>query len=187
MKFVKGLLVAGIAAAVLSGCGGNNEEAATSTASPATSQTSAPEKPDAEAAASIVNVADAFQKAVSPEGTWIIAILNDLTIDQEVIVDGVFHDKGAQDGDIYRKIALYAQDADHKITANYTLTAPKVTVKSENLRVQGGTIKGDVYVEANGFNLHETATVDGNLYFASDAVKATAKIDGKVTGKTEVQ
>ncbi|WP_232229168.1 polymer-forming cytoskeletal protein [Paenibacillus zanthoxyli] len=182
MKLVKGFLVAGIAAALLSGCGGNKEEAAAPSASQA-----AAEQTDAKTTASIVNVADAFNKAVSPEGTWIIAILNDLTIDQEVVVDGEFHDKGAADGKIYRKIALYAQDADHNITANYTLTAPKVTVKSENLRVQGGTIKGDVYVEAKGFNLHETATVDGNLYFASEDVKASAQIDGKVTGKTEVQ
>ncbi|AKG34868.1 polymer-forming cytoskeletal protein [Paenibacillus durus] len=182
VKIFKGLLVAGIAAAVLSGCGGNKEEAAAPSASPA-----AAEQTDAKTTASIVNVADAFNKAVSPEGTWIIAILNDLTIGNEVVVDGEFHDKGAADGNIYRKIALYAQDANRNVTANYTLTAPKVTVKSENLRVQGGTIKGDVYVEAKGFNLHETSTVDGNIYFASEDVKASAKIDGKVTGKTEVQ
>ncbi|MNP15967.1 hypothetical protein D3C76_1083420 [compost metagenome] len=82
---------------------------------------------------------------------------------------------------------MYAQDADKNITAQYTLTVPKFTVQSENLKVQGGTIKGDVYVEANGFNLHETATIDGNLYFANEDVKATAVLDGKVTGETKVQ
>ncbi|MNW41199.1 hypothetical protein D3C74_183290 [compost metagenome] len=181
MKLFKGLLVAGIAIALLSGCGANKENASKSTQPPAAETT------DAVTTASIVNDGDAFVKAVGTEGTWIIAILNDLTIDKDVVVAGEFHDKGAADGNIYRKIALYAQDADKNITAQYTLTVPKFTVQSENLRVQGGTIKGDVYVEANGFNLHETATIEGNLYFASEDVKASAAIDGKVTGETKVQ
>lgn len=188
MKLFKMMLVAGVSAAVLSGCGNNNENAANSAATTAPATTApAAEQTDAQSTASIVNKPDAFTKAVSAEGNWIVAILNDVTIAQDVVVTGEFHDKGAADGDIYRKIALYAQDADHNITANYTLTVPKFTVQSENLRVQGGTIKGDVYVEAKGFNLHESATIDGNLYFASEDVKASAAIDGKVTGTTEVK
>lgn len=184
MKLFKALVVAGVSAALLAGCGNNNEEAANqaaATTAPAAEQT------DATSAASIVDEAAAFTKAVSAEGTWIVAILNDLTVDQDVVVAGEFHDKGAAENDIYRKLALYAQDADHKVTATYTLTAPKVTVQSENFRVQGGTIKGDVYVEANGFNLTEDATIDGNLYFTSEDVQASAAIEGKVTGATEVK
>lgn len=178
MKIFRSLLVAGAAIALLSGCGSNNAE--DSTAGPA-AQT------DAVTSASIVNQADAFTKAVSAEGNWIVAILNDLTLDQDVVVAGEFHDKGTAENAIYRKLALYAQDADHKITATYTLTAPKVTVQSENFRVQGGTIKGDVYVEANGFNLYKDATIDGNLYFASEAIKESAAVDGKVTGTTGIK
>lgn len=176
---VKGLLAAGLAAALLSGCGNSNDNAA--------NDANKGKQADVVTTASIVNEGDAFVNAVSDKGTWIIAVLNDLTIDKDVTVSGEFHDKGAADGDIYRKIALYAQDADHNITATYTLTVPKLTVQSENLRIQGGTVKGDVYVEANGFNLHETASVDGNVYFANEDVKASAKIDGKVTGVTEVK
>jgi cytoskeletal protein CcmA (bactofilin family) len=178
MKLLKSLLVAGAAVVLLAGCGAKEETAANK---PAAEQT------DAVTAASIVDEGAAFTKAVSKDGKWIIAILKDVAIDQDVVVAGEFRDKGAADGKIYRKIALYAQDADHNITANYTLTVPKLTVQSENLRVQGGTIKGDVYVEAKGFNLHESATIDGNLYFASEDVKASAAIDGKVTGATEVK
>ncbi|WP_342436097.1 hypothetical protein NSS79_21625 [Paenibacillus sp. FSL L8-0436] len=193
MKLFKSLLVAGVSVALLSGCGANNEKAANeaATASPAANEAAtaspAAAQTDATSAASIVNEAAAFTKAVSAEGTWIVAILNDVTVDQDVVVAGEFHDKGVAENAIYRKLALYAQDADHKVTANYTLTAPKVTVQSENFRVQGGTIKGDVYVEAKGFNLHETSTIDGNLYFASEDVKASAAVDGKVTGATEVK
>lgn len=185
VKLVKGLLVAGVAAALLSGCGNNNNAKEAASASPAAS--AAVEQTDAKSSASIVNQADAFTKAVSAEGNWIVAILNDLTVDTDVVVAGEFHDKGAAENAIYRKLALYAQDADHKITASYTLTAPKVTVQSENFKVQGGTIKGDVYVEAKGFTLDKTATIDGNLYFKSDDLKTSAVLEGKVTGETAVK
>jgi len=189
MKLYKGLLIAGVSVALLSGCGANNNNAANNAAATAapTAAAANAEQPDAVVTASIVDEAAAFTKAVSAEGTWIVAILKDLTVDEDVVVAGEFHDKGAADGDIYRKLALYAQDADHKITASYTLTAPKVTVQSENFKVQGGTIKGDVYVEAKGFTLDKTATIDGNLYFTSEDLKASAVLDGKVTGATEVK
>lgn len=191
MKLVKGLLVAGVAAAVLSGCGANNDQAANSAASPAASAAASPAASapaaDATTTASIVNQADAFKTAVSENGTWIIAILNDLTVDGEVVVAGEFHDKGDAAKDVYRKIALYSQDADHNITASYTLTVPKLTVKSENLKVQGGTIKGDVYVQAGGFTLDKTATVDGNIYYASADFQSSAKVEGTVTGEAKVQ
>lgn len=193
MKVVKGFLVAGLAAVLLAGCGSNNGESANSSAAPAATAaasaaaTAAPSAAaDAVTTASIVNQADAFKTAVSESGTWIIAILNDLTVDGEVTVAGEFHDKNDATKDIYRKIALYAQDADHNVTAQYTLTTPKLTVQSENLRIQGGTVKGDVVVEANGFNLYNNATIDGNLTFANADVQKTAKIEGKVTGTTSV-
>ena len=40
-----------------------------------------------------MNEADAFVKAVSENGTWIIATLSDINIDQDVVVAGEFHDK----------------------------------------------------------------------------------------------
>jgi hypothetical protein len=62
-------------------------------------------------------------------------------------------------------------------------------VKSENFRIQGGTFIGDVYVEANGFNVGKAATVDGNIYFASQEYMDSFYVDesGKVTGTTELQ
>ncbi|NQX46031.1 hypothetical protein HQN87_11880 [Paenibacillus tritici] len=184
MKLFKVLVVAGVSVALLSGCGAKNNE---TTGGAATTAPATTEQADAVTSASIVNQADAFTTAVSDKGTWIVAVLNDLTVDKDVVVAGEFHDKNDTAKPIYRKLALYAQDADHKVTATYTLTAPKVTVQSENFRVQGGTIKGDVYVEANGFNLYKDATIDGNLYFSSEDVKATAVLEGKVTGATEVK
>ncbi|MFD1905380.1 metallophosphoesterase family protein [Paenibacillus rhizoplanae] len=86
------------------------------------------------------------------------------------------------------KIALYTQDADHNITNSFKLTAPKLTIRSENARIQGGTFVGDVYVEADGFAV-VNATIEGNVYFSDDKYQATysAADQGKVTGVTEVK
>ena len=180
IKF-KSLAALGVAIALLAGCGATDTEEKVAAGEQAETKT------DVVTTASLVNDGSGFVNAVSENGTWIIAILGDVTIDEDVVVAGEFRDKGAEDGEIYRKIALYAQDEDHNITDQYTLTVPTLTVQSENLRVQGGTVKGDVYVEANGFNLEETATIDGNIYFANEDVKATAAIDGTVTGSEEVK
>jgi hypothetical protein len=144
------------------------------------------EQPDAVTTASLVNDEERFLQAIGENGSWIVAILNDLKVDGEAVVAGTFHDKNDPNNEVYRKLALYAQDADRNITASYTLTVPKLVVRSENFRIQGGTVKGDVFVEAKGFNLHETATIDGNLFFADEDIKASASIDGKVTGTTDV-
>jgi hypothetical protein len=62
-----------------------------------------------------------------------------------------------------------------------------MTVKSENFKVQAGIVKGDVNVQAKGFTLTADATIDGNVYFASEDLKTSAVIEGKVTGATEVK
>lgn len=158
--------------------------AAPTTAAPTTA-------PDAVTSASIVDTAANFEKAISKDGTWIIAILKDLTIDKEIVLDGEFKN-GKQDTAgkdiIQRKVALYTQDADRKITARFTLTAPKFTINSPEASIQHGTFKGDLYVNVVNFQLID-ATVDGNVYFTTDDAKATFKMDAtsKVTGKQEVK
>src|SRR5512137_252664 len=81
--------------------------------------------PDAVGSASIVDNAAAFEKAISAEGTWIIAITKDLTVDKDLVLVGDFKN-GKKDADgkelLQRKIALYTQDADRNITNRFTLT-----------------------------------------------------------------
>jgi len=139
---------------------------------------------DAVTSASVVDNEASFKKAISKEGTWIAATLKDLTFTEDLILEGKFIHKEAP----ARKIALYTQDADHKITNSFTLTAPKITIRSENARIQGGTFVGDVYVEANGFQV-VNAKIQGNVYFAKDEYQASysAADQGTVTGVTEVQ
>jgi len=134
--------------------------------------------------ASIVTDGEALVAALGTEGNWIAATLNDITLTDELVVEGEFTNKDVAT----RKIALYTQDADFNITASFNLTAPKMTVKSENTKLQGGTFIGDVYVEANGFQLKK-ANVTGNIYYVSQDVMDTAIIGegSAVSGVQEVQ
>ncbi len=187
---------------ILAGCGGGNDETAdetndtTQTEEPVTEEPAADENKDAgqneegtdvNTTASIVAEADAFVKAIGENGTWIIATLSDINIDQDVVVAGEFHDKNDASKDLYRKIAPYEQDENHKITKAYTITVPKMTIKSPNTKLAGGTIKGDIYVETEGFNVAQEAKVDGNIFYANEEVKNSAIIEGDVTGTQEVQ
>lgn len=159
---------------------------------PAPPQTTPPEtEPDVTTTASIVDNAEAFEKAISSTGTWIIATIKDLTFDKDIVLEGEFKNgkKDANGKDIIqRKIALYAQDENRNVTARYTLTAPKLTILSPEARIQSGTFKGDLYVSAKNFQLVD-AKVDGNIYFTTDEAKSTYKQDDKssVTGKTELK
>lgn len=132
--------------------------------------------------ASIVNNEAAFLSAAGEDGTWIIATLKDLEIDEEIFLEGEFTNRDV----VARKIALYTQDDDRNVVDRFTLTAPKLTVRSENTTLQGGTFIGDIYVEATGFQVVD-ATVDGNIYFENEEAEETATIpEGTVTGVQEL-
>jgi hypothetical protein len=190
MKAKALLLSIAIAATVFTGC------AAKETTTPAPAEKPATEaktetKTDAVATASVTDDAAVFAKSIGKDGKWIICATKDLTTDKELVLEGEFKNgKKNTDGTdaIQRKIALYTQDADKKVTGEFTLTAPKLTIKSPKARVQNGTFKGDIYVETTDFQL-VGAKIEGNIYFASEEAKAGFKMDEKstVSGKQEVK
>lgn len=137
--------------------------------------------------ASITYDPETLVKAASKDGNWIFTTLGNVTLDKELVVEGEFYNKDDKAQGLYRKLGLYSQDKDRNVTAAYTLTVPKMTVKSENFKIQNGTVKGDVYVEAKGFTLAKDTTIDGNVYYASEDAKSSAVIEGKITGKQEVK
>jgi peptidoglycan hydrolase-like protein with peptidoglycan-binding domain len=145
---------------------------------------------DAVSTASIVSDAAAFEKAISKDGTWIITTLRDLVIDKELVVEGTFHDKNDPAKDLKRKIGLYTHNnpENKKIaTHSFTLTVPKLTVKSPNTTLQYGTFIGDIYVESNNFNITNTK-VDGNIYFATqEAMDSFTNVNSEVTGVIELK
>ena len=166
-------------------------EATTTPGEATTTPGEATNAPDAVTTASIVNTEAAFLNAISSKGTWIIAILNDLTVNQDLLLEGEFKNGKKDDAGkdlIQRKVALYSQDADRNITARYTLTAPKMTVTSPQASIQHGTFKGDLYVSVANFALID-ATVDGNVYFTSKEFQDTFTMDetSKITGAQELK
>jgi len=140
---------------------------------------------------SIVSTPSAFEKAISSNGTWVIAITKNLIINKNLIVDGAYSSgkKDASGKDIIgRKIDLYRQDKHKNITARLSLTAPKLTINSPRTNIEHGTFKGNIYVSSNNFQLIDTK-VEGNVYFTTDKAKSTFKMDtkSKVTGKHELK
>ncbi len=187
---------------LLTGCGSKKEGGNTATPTPAkleeTGSTPAVTTPpeasptegvtDAVTTASIVNNEAAFLKAISANGTWIICLLNDLTLAQEITLDGEFKNGKKDDAGndiIQRKIALYTQDENRNVTARFTLTAPKLTINSPEASIQRGTFMGDIYVNAANFKLVDT-TVEGNIYFKDAGIQSgftmdeTSKVNGTV-------
>ncbi|BAM46199.1 hypothetical protein [Amphibacillus xylanus] len=142
---------------------------------------------DVVSAASSAGDAEELKATSSENGSWIIIPTTDITLEEELVVAGTFHNQGDEANDVYRKFAAYETDADQNITAQRTITTPRLVVQSENLYFKGGIVEGDVYVEADGFVLDETATITGNLVFANADYEASADIAGTVEGETSVE
>ena len=170
---IRVIVLAALAGTVLAACGSDEAETA------ADDQGAA----DATSAASVVSTAEGVLAAAGEDGTWIIAITEDVTVDEEIVLAGEF----TRRDEVARKVALYAQDEDRNITDRYTLTAPRLVVQSPNARIQGGTFVGDVRVEANGFLIVD-ASVEGDVTFASSEYRESAEIEeGSVTGEITVE
>jgi len=173
------ILILMSAVLLLAGCGQEDQQEEAQ----AESDADAAAEADAVSTASVVDTAEGFIRAAGSDGTWIIATTQDLTVDREIVVSGEF----TRRGEIYRKIALYSQDEDRNVTDRYTLTAPRLVVRSENTRIQEGTFVGDVYVEAPGFHL-VSATVDGDVYFETEALRDSFEMDdaSEITGEIRI-
>ncbi len=175
MKF-KWLLAMLLTVGLLAACGGTDE-----------TDTTDEEGTDAVSAASFAEDEEGLHAAADENGTWIIIPTSDMTLEEDLVVAGTFHNGDDENEDVYRKIAAYTQDDDRNIVDQWTITVPQLVVQSENLNFQGGTLDGDVYVEADGFLLHETATVTGDVIFANEDYQASASLDGTVEGEATVE
>ncbi|MGX7164815.1 bactofilin family protein [Enterococcus massiliensis] len=180
MKFVKVVTFAAALLAtggVLTACGADEGTKESSSASSSVAaSTEASSSVEVTSTASISDQASVLEKALGADGNWIVAATADVTFDNDLTVTGEFHDKGDDTQAVYRKLALYSQDEDRNVTAEYTITVPKIVVESENLNIVHGTVKGDIEVKANGFVL-DGAKVEGNVTFASKEFQDSAKLE----------
>ncbi|QPS71400.1 hypothetical protein [Lactococcus garvieae] len=139
---------------------------------------------------------DTLSKGLSKDGAWIAAITKDLdAADKTLKVDGDFKNK---EGETARKLALYTQDAERKVTDRYTLTVDTLEVNSPNFYISNGTVKGNVEVNAEGFHgqtgkgVEGEAMIDGDLIFKNKDLmdtynKLPSEEQVKVTGETKVK
>ena len=163
-----------ILALLLAGCGGSEEPAAPEAAVDATSRPT-------EMTAS----GDTIHEALGPDGAWIVLWTDDVTVGDEIVVSGeVYQNEDAP----RRKLALYEQDSQRNVTARHTLTTPRLIIRHANTRIQAGRVSGDVYVEAEGFELTSGAVINGNLYFTDESLRdgATITDDSTVIGEIRI-
>lgn len=124
--------------------------------------------------------------------SWIVILENDITTTKDITLESGFKKADKDDPskmvETSRVVALYKQNENKEKVANYTLTVPKLIIKDENAKIEGGTIKGDVYIKAKGVKIEGT-TIEGNVYFSNEEEKNTFHMDdnSKVTGTMEVK
>lgn len=170
-----------VAATILAGC-------ASKPAAPAPAPTTAAKTDTVAGASQAVDEAAFEQKISKDNSNYMIIAKKDMTFTKDLIVEsGVKKDKDGKETP-NRSIGLATLTKDNKVDTRFTLTAPRIVFTGENGKIEYGIVKGDVYVQAKGFILKD-ATIDGNLYFATDDLKNAFKLDAttKITGKTEVK
>lgn len=130
------------------------------------------------------------------DGEWLAAITKDIDASGETLnVEGNFKNK---DGEEARKLALYSQDSERKVTDRYILTLDTLEVNSPNFYISNGTVNGNVEVNAEGFHgqtgkgVDGEATIDGNLIFKNqDLMNTYNKLSNdekvKVTGEGSIK
>lgn len=195
MKIKSFLLALFLGVALLVGCSNNDGTTndttnnGTTTEDKGNSTTENPGDTDVVSSASLASDEETLKKAL--KDSWIVLLKNDITTDKDIVVEGDFTKPDKNDSNKMvpagRTIALY-ENGDNNTTKSYTLTTPKVTVKSKDTKIEGGAIIGDIYVEADGFEL-ENAKIEGNVYFSKQEYKDSFKMDDKstVTGVQEVK
>ncbi len=121
-----------------------------------------------------------------------ITIKNDIESNNELIMEGDFFKtdttKGNKVSYIGRKLNLFYLDNSTDFINSYTLSVPKLIIRSNDTTIKGGKIKGDIYVESDGLILDDTK-VKGNIYFKDTKNKESFKLENtaSVSGDIEVE
>jgi len=152
--------------------------------------TNGDENNDAVTSASRANSVESFKNAV--ENSWIVIVEKDLEIPEDVTLKAGFKKTSSEESgklvNTPRVLAMYSSDESGNIKDSYTLTVPKLTILDDGAKLEGGTLKGDVYVDADNV-VFEKITVDGNIYFKDENAKSSCVIDehSKVNGNMEIK
>ena len=112
--------------------------------------------------------------AIALKEDYSITIKNNIEANNELTMEGDFSKTDTTERNkvthVGRKLNLFYIDNSNNVINNYTLSVPKLVVKSNDTTIKGGKIKGDIYVESNGLILDDTK-VKGNIYFKNEKNK----------------
>jgi hypothetical protein len=177
-----------VAVSVLAGCSSKTADSkpAGNAATPTPTEAS---KPDTTASASVATDEASFEKLASKDGNFIILTKGDLTLTKDITVDGTFTKKDKDGKEVVtRSLAFATSNPDHSVNQRFTVTVPNLIINSPNTLLEDGIVKGDVYVQTEGFTTKDT-TIDGNLHFATQALMDAFKKDDltKVNGTIDVK
>lgn len=146
------------------------------------------EETDGVSSASVVSDEESFIKGISEEGTFIVLTTKDLTFEEDLTVDGTFTKKDKDGNEVVTRSLAFAQNGADGKMERYSVTVPNIVINSENTLLEYGILKGDIYVQAPGFKTKD-ATIEGNLYFATQELMDAFAIDEltKVSGEIVVK
>lgn len=140
----------------------------------------------------VLTVANEEELAIALKEDYRITIKNDIETNNELIMEGDFSKTDTTEGNkvshIGRELNLFYIDKSNNVINSYTLSVPKLVIKSNDTTIKGGKIKGDIYVESNGLILDDTK-VEGNLYFKNKNNEDSFKLQNtaSVSGNIEVE
>lgn len=185
MKVGKILTAILIGSTVLMGCGSSTTPDTPPVANQNPANSVGTESPDTVTSPSKILDDVTLVEAFNERGPWIILPQNDITTDKELIVSKLLV---TPEGKVGRNISLYATDENQNVIKEYTLTAPKLTIASDDVELKRGTFVGDIYVQGKNFKLFNTK-VKGNIYFQNQEAKDTFKMEGdsSVSGVQELK
>jgi hypothetical protein len=160
-------------------------------ASSAPTKTKPVVKVDVTSSATFTDDSALFIKNASKNGKRVFGITKDMTLTKKLVIEGTFTEPDDKDPKKLikdRSMALEARDKNNKPIANYTLIVPSIIISSPGQVVEGGIIKSNIYVKAQGFTLVR-AKVVGNIYFANKAFQKSFTMDAtsSVKGKQEIK
>lgn len=139
-----------------------------------------------------LTIANEEELAIALKEDYRITIKNDIETNNELIMEGDFSKTDTTEGNkvshIGRELNLFYIDKSNNVINSYTLSVPKLVIKSNDTTIKGGKIKGDIYVESNGLILDDTK-VEGNLYFKNKNNEDSFKLQNtaSVSGNIEVE
>lgn len=130
--------------------------------------------------------------AIALKEDYSITIKNDIEANNELTIEGDFSKTDTTEvnkvSHVGRELNLFYIDNSNNVINNYTLSVPKLVIKSNDTTIKGGKIKGDIYVESNGLILDDTK-IEGNIYFKDKKNKDSFKLENtaSVSGNVKIE